>query len=108
MKRFGSLFVLASSVFLVACAMQLFPAASFGQSMAPYNSDSKFTWRQLYMRNTSAPPVELSWAKGAPTSTAGFTDSTVYRRAVTTLTVYDTTMAIATQDLPFPPHLNYK
>jgi hypothetical protein len=106
MRRIAALL----AVFLILAP----PAVSHAQRVATA-TDNHFGWIPLAMRNTSAASVarNANWAAGqggigVSSTVVGFADSTVLRRAVTTLTVYDTSQAVAVNWLPFAPQLLYK
>lgn len=91
---------------LVTCAAPVFAQALSGTN----NPDGAWhlEWKVMYMRNTNAPTGTVvrnpNWAAFAPGLTGiGYLDSTVFRRAATTRTVYDTSAAYRTDEFPLPP-----
>lgn len=102
MKRLG----LALAAATLALAVLLVPLVGRAQDVSG-SQITQFEWKRLTMRNTTAAnatALNRNWAAREGV-TAGFTDSTVFRRGVTTRTVYDTTLAYPVSAWPFPPTL---
>jgi len=98
----------ASLVVLTLLALSIPLAAQSQEAAATGTRTMSLKWAPLYMRNTAAASTarEPNWAKGYPgSSPSGFADSIVFRRGVTTATVYDTSAAYRIEGFGFPPNI---
>lgn len=86
-------------------AILAFPTISLAQRL-PDGSAAEWSWESAVLRSTSAASVAQQRFWAASRNTAGFADSTVFRKASATITSrLDTTMAYSTSRFGLPPSI---